>query len=454
VQRAGGPAVEPARPAASAAAPRLVRAVGALAATALVVGNMVGTSVYTLPATIADTVGPIGLVSWVVTALGYFFVALVYAALGVRYPRTGGPYAFAREAFGDFWAFQSVWAYYASAIVGNAAIVTGVVGYAAGLSPWLAARTGMQVLLALALVWGTTALNVIGVKQGARAQVVLVALNIVPLVVVCALSLSAFDAKNLVPFAPHGVSSIAAGAALVVWAYSGVESATVPAEEVKSPERTIGRATIAGYVLGTVVFMLIAVAVTGGLSRAEAAASPRPIALLAAHTLGPGAALAMSLAAVVAGTGTLNGWVLMTGRIPLAAAEDGLFFPALARLHPRFVTPHVALVAGAAATSAMLLLYFRQALLGVFEIVALVAIFASLIPHVFTAAAYIVLARRDRARFSAREGRRALVVGPAALVFLVYAAYGVGARALLLAVPLALAGVPLYFLFRSRRREA
>src|SRR5262245_57477759 len=224
-----------------------VRGLTAVGAVALIVGNMVGTSIYTLPASLAAATGPLGLVAWLVTALGYFFVALVYAGLGARYPRTGGPYVYARAAFGELAGFQTVWSYWVSAVIGNAAIVTSVVGYAAGFSPALARSAGLQFALAQVLLWGLTALNVRGVRQSAHVQVALVAGHIVPLILFAALALRAFDPANLTPFAPHGAGSLAAGAALVVWAYSGIESATVPAEEVVAAERTIARSTLVGY---------------------------------------------------------------------------------------------------------------------------------------------------------------------------------------------------------------
>ena len=124
-----------------------MRGLTLLGTVALVVGNMVGTSIYTLPASLAEATGPLGLVAWGLTAFGYLFVALVYASLGVRYPRTGGPYVFAREAFGEFAGFQTVWSYWISAVIGNAAITTGVVAYAISFSPTLSRSVPLQFAL-------------------------------------------------------------------------------------------------------------------------------------------------------------------------------------------------------------------------------------------------------------------------------------------------------------------
>jgi APA family basic amino acid/polyamine antiporter len=427
----------------------LARRVSLLGAIALVVGNMVGTSVYTLPAALAREAGPSALVSWIVTAVGYLFVAIVYASLGARYPRMSGPYVYAREAFGDFLGFQSAWSYWLSAVVGNAAIVTGVVAYAAAVWPWLASHVAIQFALAQALLWSLCLVNVVGVRESTRVEIAIMVMNLVPLALVCTIALFSFDAANLHPFAPRGFGGVASGAALVVWAFSGVESATVPAEEMTVPG-TIRRATLIGYAIATSVFVLIALAVTGALPADVAASSPRPIALVASRVLGDGAARAIGLAAVVAGTGTLNGWILMAGRIPVAAAQDGLFFPSFARIHPRFGTPHVALVVATAIGSGTLFLYFNRSLLGVFELVAKLAVLTTLLPHLYSAAAELTLARRDRDRYTPQERRRAHVIAPIAFVFILFTIYGVGADVALAGFLAVLAGTPLYVWLTTR----
>jgi APA family basic amino acid/polyamine antiporter len=223
-----------------------------------------------------------------------------------------------------------------------------------------------------------------------------------------------------------------------------VESATVPAEEVRSPERTIRRGTLLGYAIATVAFLLTAVAVAGALPNDDVAGSARPIALLAERTMGSLAAKVLSAAAIVAGIGTLNGWILMAGRIPVSAAQDGLFFRALGRVHPRFGTPHVALILGTIPASAMLLMYFSRSLLAVFDFVVLLAVLTTLLPHLYVTVAELLLSRRDTARYDDRSRRRAQVVAPIAFVFVLYTIYGVGAEVALWGFLAILAGLPLY----------
>ncbi len=428
-----------------------IRALTLPAVVALVVGNMVGTSMYTLPASLAKTVGPLGLVAWLLTAAGYLFVALVYASLGTRYPKTGGPYVYVREAFGEFAGFQTVWTYWFSAVIGNAGIVTGVVAYAVGIVPALAHSVWAQFLLAQALLWGLCALNIVGVRQSGRAQILFVVCNIAPLLLLSIFSLGSFHAANLQPFAPHGLGSLAAGAALVVWAYSGVESATVPADEVTAPDRTIRAGTLVGYAVGTLVFLVTSLAVVGALPNDVIASSPRPIALAVGEALGAVPAAIVSACAVVAGLGTLNGWTLMCGRIPVAAAEDRLFFKGLAAIHPRFGTPHRGLIVATAIASVLLLLYFQDTLLGVFNFIVLLSVLTTLLPHLFASAAELLLARRDRERYDARARRRAHVVAPVAFVFVLYTIYGVGPEVALWGFLVLLAGTPLYVFFATRQ---
>jgi APA family basic amino acid/polyamine antiporter len=428
-----------------------VRGLSLIGAVALIVGNMVGTSAYTLPALLARETGPLGILAWIVTAAGYLFVALVYASLGTRYPETGGPYVFAREALGEFGGFQSVWAYWFSAVVGNAAIVTGVVGYVEGFSPALANSETMRFALAQVLLWGLCLVNVLGIKVSARLQIAVLFLNVVPLLLFSVVALFYFDAANLTPFAPRGWSSLVTGVALIVWAYSGIESATVPAEEVRGSSGTIRRATLLGYAVGTAAFLLGAVAVAGVIPNAELATSARPIALAAERTIGSWAATIIAFAAIIAGLGTLNGWILMAGRIPVSAARDGIFFSGLARLHPRFGTPHVSLIVATLIGSLSLGLYFTDTTLGVFDTIVQLSVLTTLLPHLYTAAAEWMLRRRGDVQSESPSRVRSQVVAAIAFVFVLWSMYGIGPTITRWAFLVILAGIPLYIWFKTRR---
>ncbi len=392
----------------------------------------------------AAAAGPLALTAWGITAIGYFFIARTYSRLGTRWPKTGGPYVYVREAFGDFAAFQTVWSYWLSATIGNAAIVTAVVGYATGFSDALRASSLQQFVLAQALLWGLCLLNTIGVGHSAKLQIILMVVTVVPLVAGSLAALPQVTLANLTPFAPHGWAALAPACALVVWAYSGVESATVPADEVQDGGATVGRGTMIGYWLATAVFLLTALMVIGTVPTAELAVSPRPIALAMERTIGVWAAAAVGLAALGSNLATLNGWVLMAGRIPVTAAQDGLFFPPLGRLHPRFHTPHVAMIVGTMIPSALLLLYFSQSLMSVFRFVVLLAILTTLLPHLYACAAELLLARRHPEHYDVRTLPRVTTEAGLGFLFVLWTMYGVGADTAMWGFLAIMAGTPLF----------
>lgn len=435
---------------APAAPPRRLTLLGVVA---LSVGNMLGTSIWTLPASLAEVAGPLALVAWGVTAAGYWFVARSYARLGARWPVTGGPYVFVREAFGDGPAFVVTWSYWLSATLGNAAIVTGVVGYAAGFGTALAASPLAQFVLAQALLWGLCALNVAGVQHSARLAIVLMLTTVAALAGTALAALPHVAPANLVPFAPAGWGALAPACALIVWAYSGVESATVPADEVRGGGDVIARGTMLGFWIATATYLVAALAVAGTIPTAELATSARPIALVAERTVGAWAGIVIGLAALGSNVATLNGWILMAGRIPVTAAADGLFPAPLARLHPRTGTPWIALVVGTCIPAALLGLYFTRSLLGVFRFLVLLAILTTLVPHLGTVAAEWRLARRHPDRYDAEVARRVRREVPVALAFVAWTMVGAGAEAALWGSVAIVAGLPLYAMLRAARRR-
>src|SRR3954451_8034146 len=145
------------------AAPKLRRTIGLWMATALVVGNMIGSGVFMLPATLAGAAGPISLLGWIFTGAGAMLLALVFANLGRALPRTGGPYAYARRAFGDFIGFQTAWGYWIAVWAGNAAIAVAFAGYLAVFWPQ-ASTSWVTAVVAISLVWIATAVNIAGVR--------------------------------------------------------------------------------------------------------------------------------------------------------------------------------------------------------------------------------------------------------------------------------------------------
>ena len=188
------------------------------------------------------------------------------------------------------------------------------------------------------------------------------------------------NADHFTPFAPNGLGTgdgmwggITAAAALTLWAFIGLESATVPAEEVKDPERTIPRATILGTLVTTVVYILATVAIIGVLPLGQLAESTSPFAAAASEMFGGTWGKVVAAVALISTFGCLNGWILIQGRILLAAAKDGLFPARFSRLHGRRGTPVFALVVSSLLVSALIAMNYNKALIDQFTFIILLA---------------------------------------------------------------------------------
>jgi APA family basic amino acid/polyamine antiporter len=178
----------------------LKRSMGLWMATALVVGNMVGSGIFTLPGVLAGEAGPASIVALAFTGLGAMLLALVFANLGRAHPRTGGPYYFARRAFGDFVGFQTAWAYWIAAWVGNAAIAVAFAGYLGVFWGDVKTSNGLAALVAVGAVWLFTLVNILGVRETGFAQVVTTVLKFVPLAVIGIIGLFYMHGGNFTPF--------------------------------------------------------------------------------------------------------------------------------------------------------------------------------------------------------------------------------------------------------------
>lgn len=426
--------------------------------TALVVGNMIGSGVFLLPASLA-AYGPISLIGWLFTAAGAFLLALVFARLGRAMPRTGGPYAFSREAFGDFVGFQTAWGYWIAAWVGNAAIAIAFVGYLGHFFPVLSANATsdkvMQAVIATAAIWLLTWVNSRGLRQSGVMQLATTVLKVLPLGAVALLGLFWMDAGNFSPFNTSGESpfgAVTAVATLTLWAFIGLESATVPAEGVDDAERTIPRSTVRGLLITAGIYVLGTVAVMGILPAEILAASTAPFAEAAALAWGSLAGDVVALAAVISAFGCLNGWILIQGQVPYAAARDGLFPKTMGELN-RHGVPARALTWSSLLLTALMLVNYNASLVQRFTDMILLATLATLVPYVFTAAAQMYLLTTKRHRYANGHPTRDMAVALAAFVYAAWTIVGAGYQAVAWGYLLLLAGMPVFVWIRRGSTE-
>jgi APA family basic amino acid/polyamine antiporter len=423
--------------------PPRTRSLGLGAATALVVGNMIGSGVFLLPASLARY-GGLALAGWLASGTGAVLLALVFARLARARPAPGGPYAYTRLAFGDFAGFLVTWGYWISVWAANAALAIAAVGYGEPFIPSLVHRPLAAAALAIGLVWVFAIVNLRSVRSVGRIQVVTTLIKIVPLVAVAFAGLFVFAPAHFA-VADHSVTAmgrnLSATATLTLWAFLGLESATVPATHVTDPDRTIPLATVLGTIVTGVLCIGGTIGVMSLVPPATLAQSTAPFADAAGLVAGDWARRAVALAGVVSCLGALNGWTLIAGELPRAAADDGVFPPRFAQTSAHG-TPVFGIVLSAALASALIAFNATASLVAVFTFTILLATLGTLIPYAFAAVAGLIVRGSDGQPITRTAGAR-LVAG-LAFVFSIWAIAGAGADVVYWGFLLLLAGIPVY----------
>lgn len=426
------------------------RSLGLWRSTALVTGNMIGSGVFLLPASLA-VFGGISVLGWLFTTVGALLLAIVFARLSQRVAKAGGPYAYAQAGFGDFAGFLVAWGYWISIWSGNAAIAVAFAAYMGVFVPGLANDPAAAAATAIAAIWLLTLVNVTGVRNAGALQLGTTVLKLLPLIAIGTVGLLYFDAGNFRPFNVSGestFSAITATATLTLWAFLGLESASIPADDVRDPRKTIPRATILGTLCAALVYVLSSVAVMGVISPRALAGSTAPFADAASVMWGGWAAYAVAAGAAVSSFGALNGWILLSGQIPLAVARDGLF-PAAFRRSSRWGTPVTGLVVSSVLATVLISMNYTRALVAQFTFILLLATLTTLVPYVLCSLAEPMI----RARGPTREGRGPgvwLAVSLLAFLYSLWAIAGSGRDTVYWGFLLLLAGVPVYVWIRWR----
>ena len=391
----------------SAHAPGLLRGLGAWDGALITVGSIIGTGIFITTGDIARQIPHAGLILalWVAGGLLTLAGALTYAELGAMFPKAGGQYHFLKEAYGPLWGFLFGWASFL--VIMSGGIATLAVGFgeylgsflpffstrnvlvALPLGPWTWAVNGGQLAGALAIAL-LTWINYLGLKEGAGVQNVVTVVKIGSIVALAGVGffVPARVEPHLMAPPPAGGVLTAAGVGMiaVLWTYDGWYNLTFSAGEMRDPERSLPRGLIAGtfivmllYLLMNLVYMrALPVAAMGDTGRIGEAAA---IALF-----GPTGGRLVSLAVLVSTFGCISSTILCCSRIYLPMAQDGLFFPAVAHIHPRYQTPAASIVAQGAWSTLL-------TLSGSYEQLYTYVIFAAVMFHAATGAAVIVLRR-------------------------------------------------------------
>ena len=441
----------------------LLRDLGAMHAASVVVGVVIGSGIFLVPAEMMKAAGSAHIVflAWMVGGLFSYCGAVTYAQLGAMKPQAGGEYVYIRDAYGPLAGYLCAWIW--TIIVkpsSLAAISTGIVqvlGNFSSLSFLILPNqhlTDTGKVIAILIVGFVSFLNYIGIRRAGNFQLAFTALKVLVIVAVAVLAFTSPGSWS--HFAEHysgavgGSRGFVLAVAAALWAFDGWSDLNMVAEEVRSPERNIPLAMIGGFGVIAALYLVVSVAVQYALPALSIGSSSSPMSDAVTHSaLGPLAGVAVSAAIVVSLLTSLNGVAMSGARMAFAVARDGNFFSWLASIHPRFHTPHTATIFQGLLAAVFLVVG------GSFRQLFTLALYAEWLSYVAASAALFVFRSRKNALETGTKVWQ-YPVAPALFIVasgaLLYYTFSSNLRYSIVGSLVILAGIPTYYAFALRRR--
>jgi len=416
--------------------------IGVWATTSLVLGNMIGSGVFLLPASLA-AYGGISVFGWIISSIGALLIAKVFSTLSHHFPRAGGAYAYTRMGFGDFPAFLVTWGYWISICATNAAITVALMSYLTVFFPSLSGNAPLSISIGLGLIWLLTWVNNRGVPTASWVQLITTILKVTPLILIAFLGLLYIEPANFQPLnisEESNSSAIIATATLTLFAYLGIECASIPADNIKNPSVTIPKATNWGTWAAIVIYILGSVAVMGIIPPETLQVSEAPFADAAAVMWGETGRYVVAIGAIISTFGALNGWILMQGQVPLAAANDGLFPTIFSKLN-KHGSPASGIILSSIIVSILMVMNYSKSFIRAFEFMILLATLTCLIPYLFSTATYLLFMIQPK-QYS--KNKFTWIIGLLGFLFSMMAVVGSGQEVVFWGFLLLMSGLPFY----------
>lgn len=426
------------------------RKLGFWAVFAIVTGSQIGSGVFMLPVSLAPY-GFLGLGGWAISCIGAIALALVFAELCAWYPKTGGPHAYVKEAFGNFPSFFTGWTYWVISWVSSTAVVISSIGYLTPLFGAISPTT--QLLLEIALLILITSFNLKSVNTAGNIEFVLTVLKIIPLVLMPLAALFFFDAKNFVMDASatqKGTSHILSHATLItLWGFIGLELATTAAGSVENPTKTIPKALIFGTICVAIIYLINSVAIMGVTSGPVLMHSKAPYADAAQYMFNGNWHMLISFIAAIVCIGSLNAWMLASGQIAFGLAEDNLL-PAFFARKNKNDAPTSVLFLTCGGMIALLFLMSQQNIAQQINTIIDFSVIAFLFVYLICSLAFLKMLPKHKSRFFWLK----LTYGLIAVGFCSWIIYETALTTTLIASIFSLSGVPVYYFHRQKLCKA
>lgn len=374
--------------------------IGLVPATLMVAGNMMGSGVFMLPANLA-AIGSIAVLGWLVTIVGAIALALVFSKLTQINPAAGGPYAYTRKAFGDYMGYQTNLVYWLANVVGNVGLVVAGLGY---LTPFFPALKDPLVMALgqIGLIWLFTYANILGPNVVAKIQSFTTTAALFPIIGVAFLGWFWFHPSTFMEgwnvSGQSGMTALGMTLNFTLWAFIGVESASVSTAVVRNPTVNVPIATVGGVLLAAVCYILSSSAIMGIIPNKELIVSSAPFSQAVSIALGNTAGNIVALCAAAGCLGSLGGWTLLVGQTAKAAADDGLFGNIFARVNCRGV-PSAGLAIVAGIMTLQVLATMSPTAAQQFGKIASIAVIMTLLPYIYSSVAIKILGRDKMSRY-------------------------------------------------------
>ncbi len=378
----------------------LKRELNTLLLSAIGIGAVIGSGIFTMPGLIAGTAGPMVVVAIVIMALVTALYIFILAELGAKYPKSGAIYYFPLYAFGDLTGFITGWSFYACCFIGTAAIIYSFLFYLNHYIPGLAkglTLTPLGTAVAIGILAVVTFINILGIKYGAWLNFAFTVAKVIPLIVFIIAAFAVFKPANFHPFNPFGAGGLALAIAWGFWMFGGFESLVLVGEEVKEAEKTIRRSALTTILTISIIYLLVMISFVGAInwsglglkakSWGDLANLSAPLADVARAFGSPAVAGLLVPGVCISTAGCFSDWVLLQGRVVFALARERRFWKALSSIHPKYMTPAKALIFSSILTAIVMIL------IPAFPSVTLLSMITEFIPYGISALALAALVK-------------------------------------------------------------
>lgn len=425
---------------------------GILKCTSLVASNMIGSGALLAPMVLAPY-GSWAIIGWLITAIGALALALCFSKLSEWVPGAGGPYMYTQRVFGNFMGSQISWGYWFSTWCGSASLVIGALQYLSIFFPEISASNMISIPLGLSMIWVFTIINMRGINESMLVSVIVLFIKTIPLLLFALVGLFYFDpiaAFSDFSVPANGHMALLSMAQPLLWSFMGLESATVPSDNVFNPKKTIPIATVIGVIIAALVYIVGAIVIAGVMPKESLIVSKAPYVDAGNIIAGEYGRLFMIITGIIGLIGSLNGWILIHGQVAYSAAKNGLF-PSIFTRKNKHGAP-IGIVIGSICMSVLFIFSHTGSLSSQINTLIDLSVFAMVLPYFYCVSAMIYLAYIKRESLVTTEKYALSIIITIAFVYSFFSIYSAGSWLISLGFLAALIISPLYIFANTRHR--